>query len=150
MFRAEERHHLHPGRTGKNFSRAAALRIEPRVIGDQPDVFAAKRRELLCFENIEPGLHARCTACAFGRRLGWRRDNRGQRQNNHERKEDSKRALVSGQMVPLYSNHTMIFWNALAAVALRTRCACAMYKCRRRAALGDSNRWKVAASAFCS
>jgi len=89
------------------------------VIGNQPDVFAAKRRKLLCFKNIEPGLHARCTACAFGRSLHWRGRKKGQRQKNHERKESSKRALVSGQMVPLYSNHTMVFWNALAAVALR-------------------------------
>src|SRR6267142_502366 len=97
----------------------ASLRIEPRVIGNQPDVFAAKRRKLLCFENIEPGLHTRCTACALGCCMRWRGDNRGQRQKNHERKKGSKRALVSRQMVPLYSNHTMIFWNALAAFALR-------------------------------
>jgi len=89
------------------------------VIGDQPDVFAAKGSELLCFENVEPGLHARCTACAFGRGLRRRGDKREQRQKNHKKKEGCKRALVSGQMVPLYSNHTMIFWNALAAVALR-------------------------------
>src|ERR1700682_3778371 len=113
-------------------------------------MFAAKGRELLRFKNVDPGLHARCAPCAFGRRLRWRRNNRGQRQKNHERKKNWKRALVSPQMVPLYSNHTMIFWNTLAAVALRARCACAMYKCRLRAALGDSNRWKDATSALCS
>src|SRR6266513_129193 len=39
-------------------------------------------------------------------------------------------APESSQRVPRYRHHTMIFWNALAAAALRAQCACAMYKYR--------------------
>src|SRR5437667_9302194 len=45
-------------------------------------------------------------------------------------------APESSQRVPRYRHHTMIFWNALAAAALRARCACAMYKYRLLAAAG--------------
>ena len=70
------------------------------MIGNQPEVFATKGSKLLRFENIEPGLHAPCTTCMFGRGFRQRRYKRGQHQKNHERKEGSKRALVSGQMAP--------------------------------------------------
>jgi len=42
----------------QKFYRPTALRIDARMIGDESDVLAAKRRELLRFENIESGLHA--------------------------------------------------------------------------------------------
>ena len=41
----------------QKFYGPAALRVDARVIGDEPNMLAAKRRELLRFENIEAGLH---------------------------------------------------------------------------------------------
>jgi hypothetical protein len=65
MLRTEQRHKLDTGRMKKQFDRRAALRVEARVIGDQSNVLAAKRREFFRFENVESCLHSAGAARLF-------------------------------------------------------------------------------------
>lgn len=58
VLRAEERDELHAWGVGEQVDRAATLRIEAGVIGDQADVLVAQGREFLCFEDVQAGLHA--------------------------------------------------------------------------------------------
>ncbi len=106
------------------------------MIRYEAHVLAAKRRELLRFENIEAGLHACRVTSVFRCRTRRNASGRKQRDKDHELDEREACAFESSQRVPRYCNHTMIFWNALAEAALRARCACAMYKCRLPAAAG--------------
>lgn len=120
---------------------AAAQGIEARMIGNQPDVLAAERRKLFCFENVEPRLHPNgvAGAFAFGGRPRGESGRCKQSNEQSEWSECSERAFRGGQMVPLSPENTMIFWNTLTAAALRAQDACAMNKCRLRAARGDCN-----------
>ena len=100
MFRTEERNHLKPGGVGQNVDGAAPLRIEARVIGDQADVLAAKRREFLRFENIETGLHAYRAIRVFPCRKHWSRPNREQRDEDCQIYQTKVRPLESSQRLP--------------------------------------------------
>ena len=62
---AENGDEMHAGGVGKKFDRAAALRVDAGVIGDEADVLAAERSELLRFEDIDAGLHAAGAAGMF-------------------------------------------------------------------------------------
>ena len=79
MFRTEKRNQLKAGGVGQNVDGAAPLRIETGVIGDQTDVFSAKRREFFRFECIKAGLHARRAIRVFPCRKHRPRPNREQR-----------------------------------------------------------------------
>src|SRR5260370_34587729 len=114
MWGTEERNPLKPGDVGQHVEGAGPLRMEPGVIGDQADVFSAKRREFFRFEYIEAGLHARRATGMFGRSKHRPRPNREQRDEDRQIYETKVRPLESAQRFPRYRNHTMIFWNALA------------------------------------
>jgi len=102
MFRTEERNHLKPSGVGQNVDSAAPLRIQPGVIGDQADVFAAKRREFFRFENIETGLHACRAIRVFPCRKHRPRPNREQRDEDCQRYKTKVRPPESRQRLPRY------------------------------------------------
>jgi hypothetical protein len=89
------------------------------MIGDDSDMLAPKSRELLRFENIKPGLNTRRATGVLGFSMS-RRCSRRQKYGKHSNLDKRGiRAPESSHWVPRYCNHTMIFWNALAAAALR-------------------------------
>src|SRR5260370_16651229 len=97
----------------QNVNGAASLRIDAGVIRDEANVLAAKRRELLRFENVETGLHTRRVSCAFRRARRPRGSKREKRNKDREMDEREMRALESAQKIPPHPNHPIIFLNPL-------------------------------------
>ena len=93
---------------GQKFYRPSALRIDARVIGDESDALAAKRRELLRLQNIKARLHAPGAARALPSRERRRATRREHRHKNTKPKNLRPRARESAQMVPLCGNRTTI------------------------------------------
>ena len=102
MFRTEKRNQLETCGMGQNVDGAAPLRIEPGMIGDQADVFAAKRREFFRFEYIEAGLHACRAIRVFPCRKHRPRPNREQRGEDCQIYKTKVRPLESAQRLPRY------------------------------------------------
>jgi hypothetical protein len=72
------------------------------VIGDQADVFAAKRREFFRFEYIEAGLHACRATRVFPCRKHRPRPDREQRDEDCQIYGTKVRPLESSQRLPRY------------------------------------------------
>ena len=78
------------------------MRIEAGVVGDEADMLAAKRRELLRFENVDAGLHPRGVTRVFRCRMRRRGSQREKRYKDGEMDECKLPALESSQRVPRY------------------------------------------------
>lgn len=100
MLGTEQRHDLQSGRVGQSIDRAAALRVDAGVIGDQSNVLSAKWRKLQRFKNIETGLHARRVTGMLCVRLCGKAAGRRQREHKHE-----ARCAQSFLMKSVHSNH---------------------------------------------
>ena len=59
MLGAENGNELHSLRVGQDVDRAAPLRVDAGLIGDQPDMLPVKRREVHLLENVDTRLGRR-------------------------------------------------------------------------------------------
>ena len=120
MLWAEERDKLNAGRVKKLFDRRAAECVEPCVISDKSNMFAAERREFFCFENVNSCLHAAGAARFFhgGMRGNAESENEYETCQNADLFLRTSFSMTLGQSIPSGCASPMIFWNASFGAAL--------------------------------
>src|SRR2546423_12216742 len=104
----------------EEINNAAALRVNPGVIGDQPDMLVTERGEFLRFQNIQARLHTTWATGAFrGSAFHRRCEEREQCPENHGDKNRAGKLLTSGCVIASRDAHaSMILWNLGCAPAL--------------------------------